>query len=330
MGIISDNLGPPLEWCLRQIYWRSKTLRDLRNWKDKRRKPKPVSAFLSESDLRDILKEIGVGTKSPVTLVHSSVNNWAIKNPNDTEPLTVFETAETTLNVLVALTKTNNATLAMPTHPYYKEVGGDLLTPVTGLTLKYDPEMTPCKVGLINEFFRRYPDVQRSLFPLSSVACLGPLSHKLLENNLRNENSLPHGEDSPYYRLCHENGLMVSIGLPLIQRMTILHTASELNESRHPEWLYRKRHFRITFPDGKEREQVVREQHPALSSRCTNRTMCRRDLLKAGILHEGNFNGMRIDWAYSNAVVDYILDVTKKNGGDYPRLLMSTCLPLSR
>jgi aminoglycoside 3-N-acetyltransferase len=328
MGIIRDTLEPPLDWCARQIYWRSKTLRNIRAYINKHRKKKPITAFISETELRDILTEIGVGTKSPVTLVHSSVNNWAIKNPDNTEPFDSFETAMATLNILLELTEKNNATLAMPTHPYYKETAKDPFVSTIGLKLKYDPEITPSKVGLITELFRRHPNVKRSLFPLSSVASIGPLTDELLQNNLNGEKPTPHGKNSPYYRIFKSNGLIVSIGMPLIECLTIIHVPLEMNENLQPDWIYRKRIFDIIMPDGMSKEWNIWELHPA-TCRCWGEKMCGRDLRNTGILHENIFAGVRIDWAFANEVYTFIIEKRKKSEY-YPYPFLTLSRPLSQ
>jgi aminoglycoside 3-N-acetyltransferase len=328
MSLLSDTLFPPLDWCARQIYWRSKMLRHIRAYINKHRKKKPITSFLSETELRNILTEIGVGTKSPVTLVHSSVNNWAIKNPDNTEPCNSFETALTTLNLLLELTEKNNATLAMPTHPYYKETAKDTFVSTIGLKLKYDPQTTPCKVGLINELFRRTPNVKRSLFPLSSVASIGSLTDELLRNNLDGEKPTPHGKNSPYYRIIENNGLIISIGMPLIECLTIIHVPLEIDKNLRPDWIYRKRIFDIVMSDGISKEWNIWELHPA-TCRCWGEKMCGRDLRNTGILHENIFTGVRIDWAFANEVCDFITEKRKKNRY-YPYPFLSLCKPLSK
>lgn len=326
MNWLSNWIGPSLEHGMRQIYWRSKPLRRLRAYVKKHRPLRPVDALLSEAELRDILAEIGLGTQAPIAMVHTSVDRWAVRNPDSGKAGNAIETAGKTLNVLLALTSEHQTTLAMPTHPLYKETAEDFLVSSKNLVLTYNVKTTPCKVGLINEMFRRKPGVERSLHPMSSMACIGPLSRYLLENNLNDNEPLPHGKDSSYYRVCLQNGLVVSIGCPLMNYFTLRHTLVEINEDEHPGWAYRRRPFQVVMPDGRTRQVIVRDMDPAITCRCLNKKLHRRDLLREGLLKERTFSGVRIDWISAGEMLEF----SQKKRGCYPYLPFWLACPMIR
>jgi aminoglycoside 3-N-acetyltransferase len=211
---------------------------------------------------------------------------------------------------------------------YYKETANDPFVSTIGLKLKYDPQTTPCKVGLINELFRRYPNAKRSLFPLSSVTSIGPLTDELLKNNLNEEKPLPHGKYSPYYRITENRGLIVSIGIPLIECLTIIHVSLELEKNPLLDWIYRDRVFDVIMDGNIEKEWIVREIHPA-TCRCWGEKMCERDLRNASILHENIFADIRIDWAFAHEIDDFITTKHNKNVY-YPYPFLTLCRPLSQ
>jgi aminoglycoside 3-N-acetyltransferase len=192
----------------------------------------------------------------------------------------------------------------MPTHPQYPE---DLIMQwgdATERVLDYSPLQTPSSVGILSELFRRRRGVQRSHHPLSSVACIGPRTAEILSDNLA-PGALPHGAGSAYARIAEVDGLVLSIGGPLINCMTMMHVAEEL---RDEEWsvagFFRPRRFRIG-QDPEAREWIVRERRPEFVRALALRQV-RRDLLREGILNEGSAGPLRLDFARARDVVSYM------------------------
>ena len=64
----------------------------------------------------------------------------------------------------------------------------------------------------MNEIFRRYPGVRRSINVRNPVCALGPLADYLTNDH---QNSLVcWDEHSPYYKLCEKHFVVVKLGLP--------------------------------------------------------------------------------------------------------------------
>jgi aminoglycoside 3-N-acetyltransferase len=111
-------------------------------------------------------------------------------------------------------------TLLMPTFPF---VGSQLHYADTHDT--FDTHRTPSRVGLATEVFRRMPGVIRSLHPTHPIAGWGQHARELLATH---HLGTAFGRQSPLYKLCHQQGLVIGLGAGL-SSFTILHVAEELH-----------------------------------------------------------------------------------------------------
>lgn len=260
--------------------------------------------LLGAGAIEDYLRQV-LPDGHPLMMVHSSSNGIPIER-------NLMRAAASVLDVLDRLVGPNG-TLAMPTHPRYDDLTG-FMDDRSHLLPKYDPRMTPSSVGLITELFRRRPGTSRSMHPLSSLAASGPLAGAILEDNLSGPGALPHGVHSGYYRCCQMDGLVVSLGVPLINYLTVMHVAEEVRDDDWPiKGFFRTRRF-IVVDEGREDQWEVRERKPEFV-RCLALEKFRRDLLREGILHESTSLGIRIDWANAHDVFDFMM---ARNASGYP------------
>ena len=289
----------------RNLYWR---VPGLIRWY-RGRPVRPQNIRLRHDIFQAALAE--VVKPGQLLLVHASLTGVALELGRE-----VTNGLSTALTVLhdVGMLLGDGGTLAMPTHPLYPE---DLITQwgdATGRVLDYSPAETPSSVGLLSELFRRRRGVQRSHHPLSSVACTGPLSADILRDNLA-PGALPHGAGSAYARIADLDGVVLSIGRPLIKCMTTLHVAEELRDG---DWtaadFFRPRRFRISL-DSEVGEWTVRERRPEFVRSLALRQV-RRDLLREGILKEGSAGPLRLDFARARDVVGYMS--LRNRGNAYP------------
>lgn len=302
-----------VELASRHVYWRVPYLRTLyQKWSIRQKGEFTVS----REPLRDHLQRIGVGCGALV-MVHSSIQNITVISGRQDEPASAnpFVLLRDLLELIG-----DAGTLAMPTHPYYRDEPG-FMYDKSNLIFRYNPRKIPSRAGLLTEMFRRLPNVERSLHPLSSLACRGPLARALLHDNLNRNKPLPHGVYSGYYRFCQLGGLVVSIGVPLIKSMSVMHVAEELKEA---EWsvkdFFYERRFIVSI-DSEDHECVVRERRPEFV-RSLALYQLRRDLLREGVLHEGEVCGVRCDWAHAQAVLSFMIQKNKNSTYPYwwPRL----------
>jgi len=309
----------PLTACelvARHVYWRSPALQ-ARNGR-RREQARPAAVTVSRPRLRDHLAQLGV-EEYPLVMVHSSVRNLAIAPGDPSAPISnPIAVASQLLADLISVVGACH-TLVMPSHPHFPDDPG-FLHDKSALVLEYSEAKTPSRVGLLTELFRRRPGVRRSRHPLSSLAALGPLAEELLRDNLNQSRPLPHGVHSSYFRFCKLGGLVISVGVPLIKAMTVLHVAEEVRDGEWPvrDFFY-DRHFRVEH-DSETQEWTVRERRPEFV-RSLALGQARRDLLREGILTETSLEGLRVDIARAADVLDFMTH--KNRNSTYPYFLPS-------
>jgi aminoglycoside N3'-acetyltransferase len=310
----ADSALLAAEICVRQLYWRA--LRNSGGLKQIRAASKQPLQTLQADELRGYLREIGV-VDGALVMAHTSVTHLRFQTPGDeTQKGGFLATAKNLLDILLD-SLGSNGTLIMPTNPQYQ--ADDLLRNAAqraSSILDYDPARTPCVVGMANELFWRRKGSLRSQHPYNPLAATGPLAEKLLRENLNDREPLPHGVDSSYYRFCIENGLIVSVGVPLWHSMTIIHVAEEVREAEWPiPDFFERRHYRIRI-GGQDEIRAVRQRKPIFGLLCNCNRKVRRDLLREDILHEGKVGDTIVDWARAKDVFEYM--TAKKAGSHYP------------
>lgn len=312
---LMDAARIALETFERQIYFRSHWLMGARS-RRQRRAPAPRQEC-TVTQLREYLKLIGV-VPGALVMVHTSVRNvWLVTGEEHSPAMAQpAEVASKLLRELLDLLG-DTGTLVMPTHPLYRrDPGYHSSADKSDLVLDYDPRKTPCRVGLANEIFRRLPGTERTLHPLDGVSVRGPKSADILRNNLNRSKPLPHGVDSSYYRICQNRGIVVSFGIPLIEYFTLIHTAEDIRDADWPvKNFFRERRFRVRINEEWD-EWIVRERRP-LFARSYCEGQLRRDLLREGLLHEGHVGTIRVDWANTGEVLEFLLSRNKNNSYPY-------------
>lgn len=303
-----DSLLLAAELTARNIYWRAPWLR---HWAQRRRARRPVAAQVADrAEFKDYLRSIGV-VEGALVMVHTSTTGVSFTERSNVPPSApnTLLTAKQLVDDLMELVGPTG-TLVMPTHAAYQteesEKGG-------GEPTRYDPATTPCNIGLANELFRRRKGVQRSLYPFNMVSACGPLAEELLKDNLNDSKPLPHGVYSPHYRLCQKNGLVVSIGVPLGQCVTLVHAAEDCRDEQWPVKDFFEEKTYVVRIDGRDQTVVVRHQRPEYSMFCRCRLKSIRDLVGDGVIHEGMVGTVRVDWAHSREVFDYLTARNEKS-----------------
>ena len=307
-----DALLLGAEITVRQVYYR---WRGLNQWNHSRRQPPPAPQVCSREKLRERLAEIGVGNEGLV-MVHSSVRGMRLTNADGADgmadnPLSVSACLFEDLEQLVGAT----GTLVMPTRPLFKNEPVPMDPARVRTVFRYDPARTPCRVGLVNELFRRSPRSRRSLHPINTLSCSGPLSDELLKDNLNHQKPLPHGLNSGYHRICDFGGRVVSLGVPLWKYLTIMHVGEDVRDESWPvRNFFVERTFAIRQGDSWQ-NWTVRQRRWEFQ-RCLCLSKLHRDLLREGILHEGKVGSIRIDWANAREIRDFLM--TRNTDRPYP------------
>lgn len=199
--------------------------------------------------------------------------------------------------------------ILMPTHPKLEEnENGELY---------YNPNVNQSKVGYLTEYFRKLPDVKRSLHPLSSVAIWGKDQDWFLNNNDTGYAPLPHGINSPYYRLAEKGGKVVCIGITTQSRATISHVSEEVLDDIMPldileeieifvnnAGTVKKRKFRRTILDF------------SMIYKC--KSQLEKDWIQYGILQKEKINSTPIEVLDAHECVNLMMKKLKTGVTVYP------------
>ncbi len=299
-----DALLLAAEWSFRQVYWRNSRLR---GWiKRAKSKKAPAAQFADRQALMEHLQAIGV-TPGSLVMAHTSVSGLSLTADDSLtgKAANSMEVAQDLVSLLTAMVG-ETGTLVMPTHPIYKARSGSTAATVHPTPPIYNPLTTPCGVGLANELFWRQSGTLRSRFPHNTLAARGPLATELLHDNLNESKSLAHGVLSGYYRFCQRNGLLISVGVPLASCFTLIHAAEESRDQQWPVKDFFEERDYVVRQQGIDQTVTIRKTRVEfmMFSLCIRKL--RRDLVRAGILHEGRVGTVRVDWARSGEIFQFI------------------------
>ena len=159
------------------------------------------------------------------------------------------------------------------------------------------------------------------MFPFNMLAAYGPLADELLRDNLNERKPSPHGADSGYYRISQHNGLVVSIGVPLRECITIAHVVEEVRTDWPIKDFFTERRYRVV-QGGVGKEWTVRLRRPEYAKFCHCRKKVGRDLTAEGVIHECSVGTVRVDWARAGEVYDFFWRKTAKRPYPYYGLWM--------
>ncbi|MDQ2841076.1 MAG: AAC(3) family N-acetyltransferase [Acidobacteriota bacterium] len=183
-------------------------------------------------------------------LVHSGMTEFAGFRGSVADIVRVFQTAVGP-----------HGTLLMPTIPF------------TGTAVEYaqsdpvfDPRLTPSRVGLVSELFRRFPGVRRSIHPTHSIAVWSPDADRWIENHPLADT--PCGRSSPFDVLCSENGYIVLAGVTTAS-LTFFHYVEEIIEPRLPFSPFTKERYTLRCRVGGRviESRAIRLFNPEISRR---------------------------------------------------------------
>jgi glycosyltransferase involved in cell wall biosynthesis/aminoglycoside N3'-acetyltransferase len=298
------------ERLLRQIYWNWPALR---RWRRRRDRGRVTIQECSRENLLAYLRTIGVNSGALV-LLHTRTTGVQIRSLHSPIEGNGHTSSEILLSDILDLVG-EDGTLAMPTNAKYQT---DALEegPAGSKVPTYDPLRTLCSVGLVNDFFWRKKGVKRSLFPFNTLAAYGPLADELLQDNLNERKPSPHGLDSGYYRICRRNGLVISIGVPLRECVTIAHVAEEVR----PDWrlkdLFIERQYNVV-QQRVAKEWTVRVPRQEYDKYCHCRKKMGRDLVAEGVIHEGSVGSVRVDWARAAEIYEFFWRKTARRPYPY-------------
>jgi aminoglycoside N3'-acetyltransferase len=295
----------------RKSAWLRKKIEPFR-WKDK-----PRLQTAKREELKRHLREIGVD-KGTLVMAHTAVSNLRLYDESPEHPLPggFLAAANNLVDDLLDLVGPTG-TLVMPAHAFYQGEDALLDTAQRDRAIFYDPQSTPCAVGMANELFWRRKGVLRSLHPYNSLAAYGPLAEELFHDNLNHDKPLPQGIYSGYYRFSQKNGIVISIGVPLQNCMTLIHTPEEVRDGDWPIINFFEERRYLVRINGRDELYVVRQRRPQYGMYCICVRKAFRDLVRDRIVHETSVGSVRVDWAWSRDVFDFFMKRNKNSHYPY-------------
>lgn len=111
-----------------------------------------------------------------------------------------------------------NGTLVVPTF----SGGGSTFSYIQSHPPPFDPQRAISTTGVFSEYFRKQPDVLRSLHPTHSVSALGPLAKEIIKDHVLS--TTPFGQNTPYDRFVGLGGKILLLG---VNANSVLHYVEE-------------------------------------------------------------------------------------------------------
>jgi len=208
-----------------------------------------------------------------------------------------------------------NGTLAMSARPDFHVNLDTYMSEKEDVNVyTYDVNKTKCNTGIIAQKLLLKENSIRSRNPINSMVAIGPLANEIMKDNLVDNNSLPHGKDSSWYKCVLNKAKIISLGVDLTQAATITKTVEDVFYDKWPvkDWYIKKKYL---IKDGLFRSNnILRERSPKWSLHYAERTMC-KDLIKNDILFTHDFNGLKVEIANSQEIFSFI---SKKLKHSYP------------
>lgn len=225
--------------------------------------------WLTKRSLANMLREMGA-SDCQVLFVHSALN-FGLPNPELKNKQLLGEM----LDVLESL---NVPTLCMPTFTFSFPNGKE-----------YNPATSKSRMGVLNEYFRKQPDVLRSNDPLMSVALKGEDTKLVTEVGTHSIS-----EGSTYDMIHHMDGVkFLFLGPQIGDCMTFMH---------YLEWLFEVdyryiRAFRGKVVNGEEEKIVEQDLFVRYNGVLPNdKSFAYGDMMvDAGVAKRKSFGGGKIE-----------------------------------
>ena len=249
---------------------------------------------ISLEKVKKVLIDLGIRNGDTI-MIHSSFSYISAKVP---ELIAM-------LQELVGL----DGNILMPTHPkLLKNENGDLL---------YNPDESKSTVGYLTEYFRKMPDVKRSLHPFSSVAVWGKDKEWFLEDNITGNAPLPHGKNSPYAKFAEKGGKTVCIGVTAKGRGTIIHSAEEILDDDFPLEIFEQVEVILQHESTAEKK-IFRRTILAFSQLYKCKSKIEKEWIRCGTLQKDKVDGVPIQVLDAQKCVELMIQNINNGSTPYP------------
>lgn len=228
-------------------------IRAYKNQKSKKRKVQRETIAksgntLSQKQIEEKLLSIGI-KNGDVVMVHSSLSSLG----------NVEQGAEAIVNAFLKVIG-NSGTLVMPAFPAVGFNYDYLLSkPV------FDIKLTPSKMGLITEVFRKMNGVKRSFHPTDSVIAFGKEAENITKDHFGQ--LTPYNQNSPFFKLIQLKAKIVLLGVRL-ETVTNFHTPEDaISNFKYP--VYAANTFDVKMIDewGEIHTMTTKVHNPVFSKK---------------------------------------------------------------
>jgi aminoglycoside 3-N-acetyltransferase len=216
----------------------------------------------------------------------------------------------------------DEGTLIMPAFPYYKNSPKKieyLSKNLSNETFIYNSAKNLITTGILPSILSKYPNAQRSKFPINTLVAYGKYSTEIFANEWQANIPLPCGINSGWAFAASKNAKIISLGTDLTHSLTIIHNAEDCEPEKWPikNW-YRQKKF-LLKENGIEKVVILNERDPKWGTLYyAERKLC-YDLTKSNILKSCLINNIETEMLESNLLLNFL---AKKNKNGYPYLFI--------
>jgi aminoglycoside N3'-acetyltransferase len=175
----------------------------------------------------------------------------------------------------------------------------------------FDKNKTPTIVGLVNELFRRYPNVKRSLHPTLSVCAYGPLAEILTATHHTADTNL--GESTPFGIMNSRKTIILGLGVYYFRNLTHVHTAEDILKKDFPfKGSTEFETIKIKLLDGERKYDYDIKLNLDTTNSVSRNLALLEKILSKDELYQWKFKGVPLFYAKARRVTEALIESTKK------------------
>lgn len=175
---------------------------------------------------------------------------------------------------------------------------------------RFDVRHTPSMMGLVSEFFRRRPEVRRSLHPTHPMLVRGPKADWYVAGH--EECRHPCGFGTPFDKFLERDGLVLFFNVPFAT-FTFFHYLEHLVSPDLPFALYTQPPHQVTVIDAEGRPRTVTTHVFTLDAIRRRRfPVLEAELRERGLIAGRRIGNTRIEAVRVRAVVDCVQEMRRQ------------------
>lgn len=174
---------------------------------------------------------------------------------------------------------------------------------------QFDVRRTPSMMGLVSEFFRRRPEVQRSLHPTHPMLVRGPEAEWYVAGH---EHCIyPCGPGTPFEKFAEQDGIVVFFNVPF-GTFTFFHHLEHLVSAELPFALYTEQRFEVKVIDRDGQPGLVHTHVFALEAIRRRRfEVLEQALRRRGLIATSRIGNTRLEAVRVRAVIECVREMSR-------------------